>query len=108
MTDKLMEAAKWAAARVHQLRADNERLEAENTRLLDAKGRMRVELAHAQTDNTELRHNIEALRTKILRDTAELEQLRAALGFFASVIKSGEPWTQECQRQLDRAVERKP
>jgi len=26
------------------------------------------------------------------------------LGFFASVIKSGEPWSETCQREYDRVL----
>jgi len=28
----------------------------------------------------------------------------SAIGFFASVIKSGEPWTETCQSEYDKAV----
>lgn len=31
-------------------------------------------------------------------------RLRECLGFFASVIKSGEPWTQTCQEAYDKAL----
>jgi phage shock protein A len=34
----------------------------------------------------------------------EKEQLRRTIAFFASVIKSGEPWTEQCQHEYDRAV----
>src|SRR4051794_33592388 len=32
------------------------------------------------------------------------QRLRRCLGFFASVIKSGEPWTETCQREYDEAL----
>jgi hypothetical protein len=37
---------------------------------------------------------------EIKRLRAEIERLRAALSFARSVIKSGEPWTDECERRL--------
>lgn len=37
-----------------------------------------------------------------LRD--EVERLRAALAFARSVIKSGEPWTETCERVIDGAL----
>ena len=36
----------------------------------------------------------------------DLAYAREAVGFFASVIKSGEPWTSTCQQALDRAMGR--
>jgi len=38
----------------------------------------------------------EMLRERVMR-------LERCLGFFASVIKSGEPWTDACQREYDAA-----
>jgi hypothetical protein len=35
---------------------------------------------------------------------AELAAARRCLAFFASVIKSGEPWTATCQAEYDAAV----
>ena len=32
--------------------------------------------------------------------SAEIERLRKALAFAASAIKSGEPWTETCEREL--------
>ena len=34
----------------------------------------------------------------------EITKLQRCLGFFASVIKSGEPWTNSCQREYDLAM----
>ena len=34
----------------------------------------------------------------------QLAEARRCLGFFASVIKSGEPWTNTCQREYDKAL----
>jgi hypothetical protein len=34
----------------------------------------------------------------------ENQRLRRCLGFFASVIKSGETWTETCQREYDAAL----
>lgn len=31
---------------------------------------------------------------------AEIDRLRKALSFAASVIKSGEPWTETCEREI--------
>jgi len=36
--------------------------------------------------------------------TKEIDRLRGCLGLFASVIKSGEPWTEICQREYDKAL----
>lgn len=36
------------------------------------------------------------------------ERLRRCLGFFASVIKSGEPWTDTCQKDYDEALAADP
>lgn len=35
---------------------------------------------------------------------AEIERLQGALGFAASVIKSGEPWTETCEREIGGAL----
>ena len=35
---------------------------------------------------------------------AENQKLRKTLGFFASVIKSGEPWTETCEREYQAAT----
>jgi hypothetical protein len=39
-------------------------------------------------------------RAEVERLRAEIERLKAALAFARSVIKSGEPWTDECERRL--------
>ena len=39
---------------------------------------------------------------------ADADALRKCLGFFASVIKSGEPWTDACQREYDAALSAPP
>jgi hypothetical protein len=41
--------------------------------------------------------------TEVANLRAERLALRQAVAFFASVIKSGEPWTETCERTL-RAV----
>jgi len=38
----------------------------------------------------------------------EISQLQRTIAFFASVIKSGEPWTEQCQHDYDRVVGSKP
>lgn len=38
--------------------------------------------------------------------TAARNEARRTLGFFASVIKSGEPWTDTCAADYDRAMGR--
>ena len=35
---------------------------------------------------------------------AQAATLRRCLGFFASVIKSGEPWTETCEREYRAAL----
>lgn len=44
-----------------------------------------------------------ALATKQLEHLERTRQLRHCLAFFASVIKSGEPWTEVCQTEYDKA-----
>lgn len=34
-----------------------------------------------------------------------IESLRGAVGFFCSVIKSGEPWTSVCQERYDALLQ---
>ena len=34
-----------------------------------------------------------------------IESLRGAIGFFCSVIKSGEPWTNVCQERYDALLQ---
>ena len=46
----------------------------------------------------------EDMPTFCKRLIAERDALRAVIGFFASVIKSGEPWTDQCQREYDAAM----
>jgi hypothetical protein len=40
----------------------------------------------------------------ILRACNSYDKLRETLAFFASVIKSGEPWTETCQQEYDAAL----
>ena len=47
---------------------------------------------------------VERLRRLAARDAKEIARLRAALAFAASVIKSGEPWTPECERIIGGAL----
>lgn len=47
---------------------------------------------------------VERLRALAVRDAKELARLREALAFARSVIKSGEPWTPECERLIDGAL----
>ena len=35
----------------------------------------------------------------------KIERLHNIVNFFACVIKCGEPWSDECQREYDRAME---
>jgi len=42
-----------------------------------------------------------ALEKKVAKLEAENEALRKGIGFFSSVIKSGEKWTQYCQDMYD-------
>ena len=41
---------------------------------------------------------------EVLRVRAQRHRMRKAVNFFASVIKSGEPWTQECETMLCQAL----
>ena len=47
---------------------------------------------------------VERLRSLAARDAKEIARLRQALAFARSVIKSGEPWTPECERIIDGAL----
>jgi hypothetical protein len=38
------------------------------------------------------------------RAVGQIERLRHCLGFFSSVIKSGEPWTETCEREYKQAL----
>jgi len=59
------------------------RLEAEIERLYGELGRRRVALANAETENA---------------------RLKTALAFARSVIKSGEKWSDECERLLNASA----
>lgn len=50
--------------------------------------------------NQKVSVNIGELRDLIFRHVAEITKLRTALGFAASVIKSGEDWTDTCEREI--------
>lgn len=45
------------------------------------------------------------LKSDVDAQNAEIERLRAALAFAASVIKCGEPWSQECDRIIGGALQ---
>lgn len=47
------------------------------------------------------------LAMELARDK-RLARARSAVAFFASVIKSGEPWTPSCQEALDEALAVQP
>ena len=56
-------------------------------------------------------HAVRAVDTALAAKEAELAavkareaKLRACLGFFASVIKSGEPWTATCEQRYRAAL----
>jgi hypothetical protein len=59
--------------------------------------------------DTELQHcaylrvDLDELNTILNERDATIARLRETVGFFASVIKSGEPWTETCQRRYDAA-----
>ena len=46
--------------------------------------------------------------TDLLKLKPENDALRECLGFFASVIKSGEPWTFACQEKYDTLLGERP
>lgn len=48
------------------------------------------------------RREQDALEIKALRE--QRDQLRSVLAFAASVIKSGEPWTDQCERVIGGAL----
>jgi hypothetical protein len=91
--------------------------------LNDTTAQLRVELERAQIEIERLKRDLEIwrrnggddlMRAEIERLKAlsqnnahswdaivrERDELRAALAFARSVIKSGEPWTDECERRL--------
>ena len=43
-------------------------------------------------------------KAEIGRLTAERDRLRTTLGFFRSVIKSGEQWSEQCETEYRRAL----
>lgn len=47
---------------------------------------------------------VETLRSELTRFKAELADARMTVGFFASVIKSGESWTKQCEDSLNLAM----
>lgn len=47
---------------------------------------------------------VERLRRLAARDAKEIARLREALAFARGVIKSGEPWSPECERVIDGAL----
>lgn len=47
---------------------------------------------------------LERLQRRAAHDAAEIVRLRQALAFAASAIKSGEPWTPECDRIIGGAL----
>lgn len=48
------------------------------------------------------------LRCERQVDGAQVARLRMCALFFSSVIKSGEPWTEECETSLKEALARSP
>jgi hypothetical protein len=76
---------------------------------------LQAEFKSLEQENAEQRIMIASLSKEIdrLRAAAggdnggdELKRMRGCIGFFASVIKSGEPWTATCQREYDNALGR--
>ena len=41
---------------------------------------------------------------EILQLRSKVYRMQTALGFFSSVIKSGEPWTETCEREYRAAL----
>jgi hypothetical protein len=73
-----------------------ERIE-ENRVLRDRDGELRAENEKAERIAAVLAERIKDYR-------AENERLRECLGFFASVIKSGEQWSGSCEREYRAAL----
>ena len=70
--------------------------------------RLTAALHNAEFDNAELRKENELLRVhnkelnySLHELRQENERLKESVAFFACTIKSGEPWTSQCQLQLD-------
>lgn len=53
----------------------------------------------AECDRAEKAHG------ELQRASLMIERLRCTIGFFASVIKSGEEWSDDCQLAYDKAME---
>lgn len=47
-------------------------------------------------------------RERAEKAEAQLRQAQQCVKFFSSVIKSGEPWTDTCQREYNAALEYQP
>lgn len=63
-----------------------------------------LEMLAAYDDATEELEDVKARLASVEADAKERERkLRTALSFFASVIKSGEPWSDTCQWFIDQA-----
>jgi hypothetical protein len=83
-------------------------------RLIAEVERLRGELNQCSSSNTKLCALDIDNQGKIARLTKEVEELRKdkerlqrAVGFFASVIKSGESWTAYCDAMLNSAMQQK-
>lgn len=71
------------------------------TRLQEAEAR-----CAALTDRlTEVQDAANDAEGEVGRLEARCERMEAAVAFFASVIKSGEAWTEACQQALDAAFD---
>lgn len=56
-------------------------------------------------ENARLEAAINVLAKRQAEIINERDRLRRALAFARSVIKSGEPWTATCEREIDGALE---
>lgn len=73
--------------------------------LIDLAGRIEAESPRARGPGVlrALRSDVELLRN-LAAQVGALVEAQRTVGFFASVIKSGEPWTDECEKALRAAL----
>ena len=98
----------------YQLLNEYETLKAENKALRDEIASDNDELLGCVIEEQKLKDALAAAQIFAIELKAELETLKKAtdemrecLGFFASVIKSGEPWTETCEKAIADILEGK-
>lgn len=97
------EAERWAASRA-------ERSASSYVGAVDTGDDVTVELGRLRTELSQMRTAVDVRAVAELADErdrlrAVVDQLQQIVSFFASVIKSGEPWTSTCEDALRAALD---